>query len=72
MHPDFYVECAYRRGFVHALSAATDAVRSGATAEQIAEWCDRAQDWRDTYGGSSEPPRCTLNRAEATDGTPQG
>lgn len=53
-------EMAFRRGYVHALAYASDAVKAGMDAEGLAEWCDRCQSWRSEYakGNTTEwlPP----------------
>lgn len=54
-------EASFRRGYVHGIAFAIDAVASGATVAELNEWLARCQQWRESLslcdGTEWIPPR---------------
>lgn len=61
-------EMSFRRGFVHAVFAAVEAVESGATRKQLSDWAWRCQEWRLKYASQVDtqhiPPSAFLARVK--------
>lgn len=50
------IELAFRRGFVHAVASASDALFAGATQGDLDQWLADAMAWRHDRRGQMVPP----------------
>jgi hypothetical protein len=72
LNPIDHEECAFRRGYVHGIAFAIDAVRAGASDEELCNWLEKCTRWREK-AGRGEPSEFIAPRfKEAKDGTREG
>ena len=65
-------DCAFRRGYVHGIAFAIDAVRAGASDEELCNWLEKCMRWREK-AGRGEPSEFIAPRfKEGMDGTREG
>jgi hypothetical protein len=62
-------ELAFRRGYVHGIAFAIDAVAAGATVDQLNDWLDRCEAWRQSFARGEQSESIAPRFKEATDGT---
>lgn len=65
-------ELSFRRGYVHGIAFAIDAVAAGATVDQLNDWLDRCEAWRQSFARGEESEWIAPRFKEATDGTSGG
>lgn len=65
-------ESSFRRGYVHGIAFAIDAVVAGATVEELNLWLDRCQKWREGLARGERTEWIAPRFKEATDGTANG